>query len=94
MGGMGVRWVVAKAEINKQDDTNSRIWSSYGMYMYPRSANIQQGLERCELIVGAISVPPAKLVLSFNTISPVMDLHGWQKALWKSRPIKISRQKQ
>ena len=21
---------------------------------------------------------------------PVMDLHGWQKALWKSRPVDIS----
>ena len=35
-------------------------------------------------------VPTAKLEPSIGTISPVMDLHGQQKAFWKSRPVDIS----
>ena len=32
----------------------------------------------------------AKPEASFGTISPIVDLYGWQKALWKSRPVNIS----
>ena len=53
------------------------------MYKYPQRANIQlQGLNRHAVIVGAIQVPTAKLEFSFGTISPDVDLHCRQKALW------------
>ena len=56
--------------------------------MSPQSANIPlQDLERCVLTVGAISGPTAKLEPSIGAISPVMDIYGWQKALWESRPV-------
>ena len=50
--------------------------------MYPQRTNIPlQGLDRCALTVGAISGPHSQIEASIGTISPVVDLHGWQKAL-------------
>ena len=61
------------------------------MYMYPQRANIPlQGLEKRGPTVGAISGATAKFEPSIGAISPVADLHGWQKALWKSRSVYIS----
>ena len=34
-------------------------------------------------------VNTTKSEASFSDISPVIDLHDWQKALWKSRPVKM-----
>ena len=71
--------------------------SSYDMYayMYPQRAIISlQGLDRHALTVGAISVPIAKLEPSFDAISSAVELHGEQKALWKSIPIDISKWRQ
>ena len=51
-----------KAKTRKQDDTNSRVQSSYDVYMYPQRANIPlQGLDRCALTVGAISGPHCQI---------------------------------
>ena len=59
--------------------------------MYSQRSNIPlQGLDKGVLTVGAISGPTAKLEPYIGAISPVMDLHGWQKALWKSIPVDIS----
>ena len=53
--------------------------------MYPQKANSPlQGIDRCALTVGAIPGLTAKLEPSFGAISPVMDLHGQQKAPWKA----------
>ena len=50
--------------------------------MYSQMANIPlQGLDRCALQVGAMSGPHCQIEPSFGAISPVMDLHGRQKAL-------------
>ena len=47
-------------------------------YMHPQRANIPlQDLDRHALTVGAIS---ANLEPSFGAISPVVNLHGRQKA--------------
>ena len=52
--------------------------------MHPQRTNIPlQGLDRRALTVGAMSGPHCQI----GTISPVVDLHGWQKALWKSRLV-------
>ena len=57
----------------------------YDMCMYPQKANIPlQCLDRCAPTVGAISGLTAILEPSFGAISPVMDIHGLQKALWKT----------
>ena len=40
-----------------------------------------QGLNRCILTVAAVS---ANLEPSMGTISPIMNLHGQQKVLWKA----------
>ena len=37
--------------------------------------------------VGAISVPTVDLQPAIGTILPVVNLHGQQKALWKSIPV-------
>ena len=59
--------------------------------MYPQWTNIPlQGLDRCVLTVGAINIPTADLEPATDTISLVMNLHGQQKALWKSRPVDIT----
>ena len=48
--------------------------------MYPQKAITPlQDLDRCALTVGGILGPTAKLQPFFGAISPVMDLHGWQK---------------
>ena len=67
--------------------------------MYPQRANIPlQGLDRRALAVGAISGPyvqpnwsPPLAPFHHHT---VMDLHGRQKALWKSRLVDISQWRQ
>ena len=60
------------------------------MYMHLQRANIPlQDLDRRALTVGAISGPHSQTELSFGPISPVVDLHGRQKALWKSRLVNI-----
>ena len=65
------------------------------MYMYPQMANYPlQDLGRRALTVEPYQVPTAKLEVSFGIISPVMDLHGQQKVLWKSRPVDISQWRQ
>ena len=65
------------------------------MYMYPQWANIPlKGLDRHALTVGAISGPHGKLEPSFGAMSPVVDLHARQKALWKSRPVNMSQWRQ
>ena len=47
-----------KAYANKQDDTNSRVLSSYDMYIYPQRVNFPlQDLDRSALTVGTISGP-------------------------------------
>ena len=68
--------------LNKEkEDTNSRVQSSYDVYMHPQRANIPlQGLDRRALTVGAISGPHSQLGALFGAISPVVDLHGQQKA--------------
>ena len=63
--------------------------------MHPQRANIPlQGLDRRARIVGPYQVPTADLVASFGAISPVVDLHGRQKALRESRPVHISQWRQ
>ena len=58
------------------------------MHSYPQRVNIPlQGLDRYALTVEPYQVPTAKLECSIGAISPVMGLRGWQKALWKSRPV-------
>ena len=53
--GHGVGWVVEKDKTEKQDDTNSRVWSGYDVYMHPKRVIIPLlGLDRCVLTVGAI----------------------------------------
>ena len=48
--------------------------------MHLQKANIPlQGLDRCVLTVDPYQVPTAKLEPSIGTISPVMDLHGWER---------------
>ena len=62
--------------------------------MYPQRANFPlQGLERCALTVGAVSGPQCQLELSIGAISSVVNLYGWQKALWKSKPVNLSQYK-
>ena len=52
--GWGGWW--QKLNQRKKECTNSRVWSSYDMYMHPQRANISlQGLDRRALTVGAIS---------------------------------------
>ena len=52
------------------------------MYMHPQKANIPlQGLDRCALTVEVKLGPHSQIG---STISPVVDLHGEQKALWKA----------
>ena len=63
------------------------------IYTPTQRANIPlQGLDRCALTVEAISGPHSQTggLRSFGAISPIMDLYGQQKALWKSRPFDIS----
>ena len=63
--------------------------------MYPQQANIPlQALDRHALTVEAYQVPTAKFEPYIGAISPVMNLHGWQKALWKSGPVDISQWRQ
>ena len=66
------------------------------MCMHPQMANIPlQGLDRHAPTVGAISgVPTANLEPSFGAISPIVDLHGQQKAFSESRPVDISQWRQ
>ena len=53
--------------------------------MYPQRTIIPiQEPDRHALTVEATSVPTAKFEPSFGTILPVVDLHGQQKALWKT----------
>ena len=63
----------------------------YDVYMHPQRANIPlQGLDRRALTVGDISGPNSQLGAFLSTISPVVDLHGRQKAFRESRPVHIS----
>ena len=62
--------------------------SDYDIYKY------SNGLNRHILTVATISGPHHIVKPSLGTISPVMNLHGWQKALWKSRPVSISQWRQ
>ena len=49
-----------------------------------------QGLDRHALTVGAISDPHSQIAALFGAVLSVVDLHGLQKAFWKSRPVDIS----
>ena len=63
-GQEGCRGVVGGGKcLNKEEkDTNSKILSSYDMYMHPQRANISlQGLDRHALTVGAISGPHSQI---------------------------------
>ena len=65
--------------------------------MHSQRANIPlQGLDRRALTVGATvyQVPTANLEPSFGAISPVVHLHGLQKAFRESRPVDISQWRQ
>ena len=69
------------------------------MYMHPQRASIPlQGLDRHALTVGAIYIrfrrSHSQIGALFGAISPVEDLHGWQKVLWKSRPVHTSQWRQ
>ena len=65
-----------------------------GQYSTTRPNIPLQGLDSCTLKVGAISGLAVKLEPYIGTISPVIDLHGQQKAIWKSRPLDISQWRQ
>ena len=63
--------------------------------MHPQRVNIPlQGPDRRALTVGAISGPTANLEPFFGAFSPVVDLHGQQKAFRESRPVDISQWRQ
>ena len=82
---------MVKAETNKQDDTlvEFRV-AIYDIHMHGQRANIPlQVLDRCVLTVAVISGHPAKLKPYIGTISPIVDLYGWKKALYRSRPVDI-----
>ena len=61
-------------------------------YTHKRPNIPLQGLDRRALTVGAISgpTPTANWEPSFGAISPVVDLHGRQKAFRESRQVNIS----
>ena len=59
-----------------------------------RANNPLQGLDRYALTVGAISGPTANLEHAFGTISPVVDLHGRQKAFGKNKPVNYGQWRQ
>ena len=86
--------MVEKAKPKKQDDTNSGVLRGYDVHMYPQRANIPlQSLDSqiCTDSGSHIRSPlHAKLQPSIGAISPVVDLHGQRKALWKSRHVKMS----
>ena len=51
-------WMGGGKSLNKEEDTNSRVQSSYDVHMHPQRTNILlQGLDRRALTVGAISGP-------------------------------------
>ena len=91
-----MRWMVSKAKTKKQDDTmvEFRV-AMYDIHMHPQRTNIPlQGLDKRVLTVGAISRPIAKLEPSIGAISPVVELHGQKKDLWRSRTVDISHWRQ
>ena len=54
--------------------------------MYSQWVNILlQGLDRCVPTVEEYQIDTAILESFISAIPPVMNLLGWQKALWKSR---------
>ena len=68
--------------LNKEQyDTNSRVWSSYDVYMYPQRVNIPlQGLDRHALTVGAISAPQP------NWSPPLVTFHqSWIYIIQKNK---------
>ena len=96
MGGKGTGWgrwsQKLKQKRKKTQIAEFRV-AIYDVYMHPQRTNIPlQGLDRCELtvLVGAIPGPHNKLKPSFGAIPPVVDLHGQQKTLRKSRSFDIS----
>ena len=59
--------------------------------MYPQRASIPtQGLDRHALTVGAILGPYSQIGALLWHISPVMDLHGRQKELWKADQLTLA----
>ena len=80
MGRKGVGWDGWWKKL-KQDNKNSRVYSSYDVYNPPRVNILLQGLDRRALTVGAISGPHSQIGAILGAISPVVDLHGRQKAL-------------
>ena len=83
--------MVANAKTTKQDDTMVEfrvIMMSTCTHKGP-TFHYKAQTDMC-LLWEQYQVPTAKLEHCISTISPVMDLHGWNKALWKSRPIDIS----
>ena len=80
-----------KVKRKKQDDTNSRIHSGYDLYIYPQRDNMPlQGLDRRALMVGTSKSLLPNWSPPLVQFAPVMDLHGRQKTLWRSRPVDIS----
>ena len=96
MGGVH-GWVGCGKSLNKEEMTQIvefRVAMTCTC-MHPQRANIPlQGLDRRALTVGAISGPQSQLGALLGTISPAMDLHGWQKAFRESRPVDISQWRQ
>ena len=69
----------------KQKAKMTRVYSGYDyhVHVYSQRVNIQlQGLDRCVLTVGEVSVPHCQnLYPSIGIISLDMNLHSRQKAL-------------
>ena len=56
-------WMVAKVKTEKQEGTNSRVYSGYDVHMYPKRTNVPlQALGRRAVTVGAISGPHCQIV--------------------------------
>ena len=73
-----------------------RVKSCYDIHKYPRWASIPlKGPNIHILSVGVLSGHHYQFLLpTIGTVLPVTNLHGQQKALWKSRPVDISHWRQ
>ena len=91
----GVGCGVEKAKTKKQDDTvvkfrvvmTSTCTHKGPIFHYKAYTDVCGQWEQYQ-------VPTAKFEPSIGTISPVVDLHGQKKALWRSRPVDISQWRQ
>ena len=79
-------WVVTKAKTKKQDGTMIEFRVAM-MFTYTHKGPIfcYKAYRQTRVNKGANQVPTAKLVPSIGVISPVIDLHGWIEALWRSK---------